>query len=84
MPRLIDLDKMVSIYDEDNNTVIFGNLKTAEVKAIPIDWLQQQAEYYQRAYEAEVEENGFDAGRYYIQMYNAINTLIDTWESENG
>lgn len=38
--RLIDLDKAVSICDEDNNTVIFANIKNAEVKAIPIEWIR--------------------------------------------
>ena len=38
--RLIDLDKAVAMCDEDDNTVIFANIKDAEVKAIPIEWLR--------------------------------------------
>lgn len=52
-------------------------------KAIPISWLEEKAEQYQKAYEAEIEQNGYDASRYYLYMYNAINTLIDEWETEN-
>lgn len=38
--RLIDLDKAVTICDGDNyDAVIFANIKNAEVKAIPIEWL---------------------------------------------
>ena len=38
--KLIDLDKAMSICDEDNNAVIFANTKNAEVKAIPIEWIR--------------------------------------------
>lgn len=41
--RLIDLDKAVSICDEDNNTVIFANIENAEVKAIPIEWIKKKS-----------------------------------------
>ena len=39
--RLIDLNKMVTIHDEDNNAVIFGKLDTAEVEAIPVEWIRK-------------------------------------------
>ena len=51
---------------------------------ISIPWLEEKAEHYKRAYEAEVEEKGYEAGRYYLNMYDAVNTLIDEWECENG
>lgn len=53
-------------------------------KLIPVSWLEEKAEQYQKAYEAEVEQNGYDASRYYLDMYNAIYTLIDEWENEYG
>lgn len=40
--RLIDLDKAVTIYDEDSNAVIYANIKNAEVDAIPIKWLLEE------------------------------------------
>ncbi len=40
--RLIDLDKAVTICDEDDNAVIYTNIKNAEVKAIPIEWLLKE------------------------------------------
>ena len=55
MQRLIDLDKMMTIYDEDNNAVIFGNLEAAEVKAIPVEWLMKKADEYASM---EVTKNG--------------------------
>lgn len=44
--RLIDLDKAVTIYDADDNAVIWTNIKNAEVKAIPIDWIEKKAQEF--------------------------------------
>lgn len=47
--RLIDLDKVVSIRDEDNNTVIFANIENAEVKAIPVEWIDNYISKWENA-----------------------------------
>ena len=94
--RLIDADKLKLEFDVDPNSIIEMKAErlykvllewvndTPTENAIPISWLQEQAEFYKRSYEAEVDKNGFDAGRYYLNMYHAVNTLLDNWESENG
>lgn len=67
--RLIDLDKVVTICDEDNNAVIFTNIKNAEVKAIPVEWIQ----WYLKQI--------MSGGNY--TDYNAISVMLEEWEWES-
>lgn len=69
--RLIDLDKAVSICDEDNNTVIFANIGNAEVKAIPIEWIEHYV------------KNKFCLADWYGGFIGGINMMLDDWEKEN-
>ena len=70
--RLIDLDKAVSIYDEDNNAVIFTNVKNAEVKAIPIEWIKDWLETCIPHYD-------YDKMTYIADVYE----MLEDWEKEN-
>ena len=84
--KLIDLDKAVSICDEDNNAVIFSNIKNVEVKAIPIEWLKNkkdelEKEYYDlfHAYTDESRNNQVQL----LNDFHAFNTVLKYWEKEN-
>lgn len=72
--RLIDLDKMMAIYDEDNNAVIFGKLDTAAVEAIPIEWIRNEMD-------KAMEPNRY---RDYDLIYTAcVLQLLEHWRKEN-
>lgn len=81
--RLIDLDKAVVIYDEDNNAVIHTNIKDAEVKAIPIETIKKEIErlkedikwawYYGNTALDKME---------YLKMWLEIK--LEDWEAERG
>lgn len=78
--RLIDLDKAMSICDEDNNTVIFANIENAEVKAIPIKWLRR---IMTQEFVCATNSNGvihFISGAIARQV---ISSVIELWEKEN-
>jgi len=71
---LIDLDKAVSICDEDNNAVIFANIKNAEVKAIPIEWIKN---------EIGCSIGVVRDGDYDYTYASCILQLLERWEKEN-
>ncbi len=72
--KLIDLDKVVSICDEDNNTVIFANIKNAEVKAIPIEWIKEYASM--KSFNDEMD-------CYWHFWEEDVLKMVTAWEQEN-
>lgn len=72
--KLIDLDKVVSICDEDNNTVIFANIKNAEVKAIPIEWIKEYASM--KSFNDEMD-------CYWHFWEEDVLKMVADWEKEN-
>lgn len=72
--KLIDLDKAVSICDEDNNAVIFTNIKNVGVKAIPIEWIRNEIASSIKA----VRDGDYD-----YTYASCILKLLEKWEKEN-
>ena len=70
--KLIDLDKAISICDEDNNSVIFANIKNAEVKAIPVEWIMWD---WRRNQPDDTQED--------VWMRLGVLKMLRDWEKEN-
>ena len=70
--RLIDLDKAVSICDEDNNAVIFANIKNVEVKAIPVAWIMWD---WRKKQPNDTQEDEW--------MRLGVLKMLRDWEKEN-
>ena len=74
--RLIDLDKAVSICDEDNNTVIFANIENAEVKAIPTEWIKNYARH-------KASKGFTEIDCYWHFWEEDVLKMVSDWEKEN-
>lgn len=91
--KLIDLDKAVTICDEDDNAVIYTNLKNAEVKAIPIEWLLKERDKNKEIAEtlSKADLNiDFIAKYIYTRSFHKVVMIEElllewrNWEKENG
>lgn len=91
--KLIDLDKAVTICDEDDNAVIYTNLKNAEVKAIPIEWLLKERDKNKEIAEtlSKADLNiDFIAKYRYTRSFHKVVMIEElllewrNWEKENG
>ncbi len=91
--KLIDLDKAMTICDEDDNAIIYTNIKNAEVKAIPIEWLLKERDKNKEIAEilSKVDLNIDSIAKYeYTRSFHKVLTidelLLDwkNWEKENG
>lgn len=91
--KLIDLDKAVTICDADDNAVIWTNIKNAEVKAIPIEWLLKERDKNKEIAEtlSKADLNiDFIAKYGYTRSFHKVvmieELLLDwrNWEKENG
>lgn len=83
--KLIDLDKAVSICDADDNAVIWTNIKNAEVKAIPIEWIREYICDLEVVISSMRKSYFPNEQAIYNQQFRVfqIKSLLEDWEKEN-